>query len=109
MTIFALLFGVVACQQKPKGLSVQTSVRVEASFFRQNCAICHGKEAEGFYIGVKEVPSLRTGAVVQKSDEHLLNQITAGGNGMPAFKHQLTEAQIKNMVEFIRDLQKGSQ
>lgn len=107
VVIFAAFFVLAACgAQKPKGLSVQSSVRTEASFYRANCVICHGAEATGKDIGGKITPSMRTGDVLTKSDDYLFEQIKNGGNGMPPFKYQMSDEQIKNMVAFIRDLQK---
>jgi mono/diheme cytochrome c family protein len=101
------MFTFAACGAKrPKRLSVQTSARVEAAFYRSQCVICHGAEAEGKDIGGRITPSMRDGDILTKSDEYIYDQIYNGGNGMPPFKHQMTEQQIKNMVQFIRDLQK---
>ena len=105
--IFAAVFAFsCAKEKKSKRLSVQESIRVEAAFFRSNCVVCHGKEADGGELSGRAVPSLRQGEALQKSDEELYQQISNGKNGMPPFKYQLTEKQIRNMVEFIRDLQK---
>ena len=105
--IFVAVFVSAACgERKPKGLSVQESVRVEASVYRSNCVICHGAEAQGKNIGERVTPSMRDGDVLTKSDEYIYNQISNGGNGMPPFKYQMTDKEIKNMVKFIRDLQK---
>ncbi len=87
-------------------MSVQESARVEASFYRANCVICHGAEATGKDIGGRVTPSMRDGDVLTKSDDYIYDQIKNGGNGMPPFKYQMTDQQIKNMVGFIRDLQK---
>jgi mono/diheme cytochrome c family protein len=108
-TVFAFvsIFVLASCGKKaPKPLSVQESVRVEASFFRANCVVCHGKEAEGGELSGGEVPSLREGEAVKRSDAELYDQIANGKNGMPPYKHQLTDEQIRNMVRFVRDLQK---
>lgn len=105
--LFAAVFAFsCARERKSKQLSVQESVRVEASFFRSNCVVCHGKEAEGGELSGRVVPSLRVGEAVQKTDAELYEQIANGKNGMPPFKYQLTENQIRNMVRFVRDLQK---
>jgi mono/diheme cytochrome c family protein len=98
-----------SCAARKKRLSVQESARVEASLYRQNCTVCHGAEAEGKDIGGRITPSMRDGDVLQKSDEYLYNQISNGGNGMPAFKNQLTDKEIKNLVAFIRDLQRPTE
>lgn len=105
--LFASFFAFSCAREKKSGrLSVQESIRVEASFFRSNCVLCHGKEAEGGDLSGRAVPSLREGDAARKSDAELYNQISNGGNGMPPFKYQLSEKQINNMVQFIRDLQK---
>jgi cytochrome c553 len=104
--LFAAVFVFCVGKKAPKQLSIQSSIRVEASFFRSNCVLCHGAEAEGKEMSERQIPSLREGAPVQKSDAELYKQISDGGNGMPPFKHQMTEQQIRNMVGFIRDLQK---
>ena len=85
---------------------MQESVRVEASVYRANCVVCHGAEATGKDIGGRMTPSMRDGDILTKSDEYLYNQIQNGGNGMPPFKFQMTEKEIKSMVRFIRDLEK---
>lgn len=104
--LFAVTFAFSCANKEPKRLSVQQSIRVEASFFRSNCVLCHGKEAEGGEIAGKAIPSLRAGDAVKKTDQEIYDQIANGKNGMPPFKYQLTEPQIRNMVRFIRDLQK---
>jgi mono/diheme cytochrome c family protein len=104
--LFIITFIFSCAKKESKRLSVQSSIRVEASFFRSNCVLCHGKEAEGGMIAGKAIPSLRTGDAVKKTDQEIYDQIANGKNGMPPFKYQLTEPQIHNMVRFIRDLQK---
>ncbi len=74
--------------------------------FRQNCAICHGQEANGKEMEDKIIPSLRYGEAVTKSEEEIYQQIKFGKLPMPAFKDQLTEEEIQKMVKFVRrDLQ----
>lgn len=104
--LFILAFVFSCAKKESKQLSVQQSIRVEAAFFRSNCVVCHGKEADGGELAGKPVPSLRTGEAMRKTDEELYEQIANGKNGMPPFKYQLTEQQMRNMVRFIRDLQK---
>jgi mono/diheme cytochrome c family protein len=77
-------------------------------FFERNCAQCHGANGEGKQIEDKFVPSLRHGRVVAYSDERITNQITYGGGGMPPFRFQLREDQIRDMVRYVREMQKSS-
>lgn len=99
----------VACQQtetKRRSIVIAESKSYEASLFRQNCAICHGQEANGKEIDGKLIPSLRYGDAANKSEEEIYLQIKEGKLPMPSFKNQLTEDEIRKMVKFIRrDLQ----
>jgi mono/diheme cytochrome c family protein len=107
-----LIFGVffaAACisgATSKKGVVIADNKSYEASLFRQNCAVCHGKEAEGKEMDGKLIPSLRRGDVESKSETEIYNQIYNGGNGMVPFKGQLSENEIQRMVKFVKhDLQ----
>jgi cytochrome c553 len=98
----------MACEQKnyKREFVIADSKSYEASLFRQNCAICHGQEANGKEIDGKLVPSLRYGDAAQKSEAEIYEQIKNGKLPMPAFKNQLSENDINKMVKFVmRDLQ----
>ena len=99
----------IACADgtaKRKNFVIADSKSYEASLFRQNCAICHGAEANGKEIDGTLVPSLRYGEAAKKSEEEIYQQIKEGKLPMPAFKNQLSEREIRLMTEFIRrDLQ----
>lgn len=85
---------------------IAESKSYEASLFRQNCAICHGAEANGKEIDGKLIPSLRYGEAANKSEEEIRQQIEHGKLPMPSFQNQLTKEEIERMVKFIRhDLQ----
>ncbi len=103
------IFGIAAClqtQSKRNEFNIADSKSYEASLFRQNCAICHGQEANGKEMDGRLIPSLRYGDAAQKSEEEIYLQIKEGKLPMPAFKNQLTEDEIRKMVQFIRrDLQ----
>jgi mono/diheme cytochrome c family protein len=102
-------FAVFACSGgKPtrREFVIADSKSYEASIFRQNCAICHGFEANGKEMDGKLIPSLRYGDAANKSEQEIYDQIANGKLPMPAFKNQLTDEEIKKMVKFIRrDLQ----
>lgn len=88
------------------GVVIAEDKSYESSLFRQNCAVCHGKEAEGKEMDGKLIPSLRRGDVESKSEAEIYNQIYNGGNGMLPFKGQLSENEIQRMVKFVKhDLQ----
>ncbi len=104
-----LACAVFACSSgkaKRSELVIANSKSYEASLFRQNCAICHGQEANGKEMDGRLIPSLRYGTAAQKSEEEIYLQIKEGKLPMPAFKNQLTEEEINRMVQFVRrDLQ----
>ena len=108
--VFTLtIFGIAACmksQSKRNEFSIADSKSYEASMFRQNCAICHGQEANGKEMDGRLIPSLRYGDAATKSEEEIYQQIKEGKLPMPSFKNQLTEEEIQKMVQFVRrDLQ----
>jgi mono/diheme cytochrome c family protein len=106
-------FTVLACVKsgsKRAEFSIADSKSYEASLFRQNCAICHGQEANGKEMDGRLIPSLRYGSAAQKSEEEIYLQIKEGKLPMPAFKNQLTEEEIRKMAKFVRrDLQGKSE
>lgn len=108
--VLSFIASAIACQNQAaaprKSFVISTSKSYEASIFRQNCAICHGKEADGKQVDDKWIPSLRYGEAAKKSEQEIYDQIANGKLPMPAFRHQLTEEEIRKMVKFIRrDLQ----
>ena len=107
--ILSFIVFAIACNQAPpprREYVIADSKAYEASIFRQNCAICHGAEANGKEIDGKIIPSLRYGEAEKLSEQEIYLQIKEGKLPMPAFKNQLTEDEIKRMVRFIRhDLQ----
>ena len=109
VVLIFIAFTVLACMQtqsKRNELVIAESRSYEASLFRQNCAICHGQEANGKEMDGRLIPSLRYGAAAAKTEEEIYLQIKEGKLPMPSFKNQLTEEEIRRMVLFIRrDLQ----
>lgn len=70
--------------------------------FKAKCAMCHGVDGSGkAAMGTKPLGS----ADIQKmSDADLNAAITNGKGKMPAYKGKLTDAQIGDLVKFIRTL-----
>lgn len=83
---------------------ISDSKAYEASLFRQNCAICHGPEAEGKTLeDGRKIPNLREGEFKYKTDADIYRHISEGGNGMVPFSGQLTDREINLMVRFVQD------
>ena len=69
--------------------------------YDQVCARCHGINLDG---GVG--PSLGPDSeAASKPDESLFTTIATGRARMPSFRNQLTEDQIRGLVEYIRTVQ----
>ncbi len=100
---------IFACTEgsaKRNEFNITDSKSYEASLFRQNCAVCHGQEANGKEQNGTMIPSLRYGEAATLTEEQIYTQIHDGKLPMPAFKNQLTEDEIRKMVRFVRrDLQ----
>ena len=107
--IFCVFFGLgaIAClQHAHTRYSITDSRAYEASLFRQNCAVCHGPEGEGQTLDDgRVIPNIRDGEHKYKTDEEIYNHIANGGGGMAPFRDQLSDREIKLMVQFVqRDL-----
>jgi mono/diheme cytochrome c family protein len=74
--------------------------------YAKNCEACHGPEGVGGLVKVEnkqiKVASLKSEHALKHSDEQLAKIITAGEEAMPAFKDKLTQAEIQDLVKFVR-------
>ena len=106
-----ILSGFLACAgSSRKGIVIADSKTYSASLFRQNCAICHGAEAEGRTLDDgRIVPSLRSGAHKFKTEAEIYRQITEGGNGMLPFRGSLSDRERQMLTEFIHKNLRGNQ
>ncbi|HTV64005.1 MAG TPA: cytochrome c [Bryocella sp.] len=74
-----------------------------AGDYKAKCAGCHGVDGSKSMMGAKPL----NGAEVQgMSDAELTAAITDGKGKMPAYKGKLSDAQIKELVGYIRTLKK---
>jgi cytochrome c6 len=75
-----------------------------AADYKAKCAMCHGADGMGkAAMGTKDLGS----ADIQKmSDADLTGAITNGKGKMPAYKGKLTDAQVSDLVKYIRTLKK---
>lgn len=121
VSVFSAMVAALACgggaaEKKPEYV-IATSDKLEASIYKQQCAICHGAEGNGREISGIKVPSLRYGPAQNKSEEQLYTQIRCGrpddcdgqAKGtvqvMPAFKDRLSDEDIRKMTKFVLLLQ----
>lgn len=76
--------------------------------FKSKCASCHGADGSGD-TGVGKsmgLKSLASPAVQGASAADLTAIITNGKGKMPAYKSRLTEAQIADVVSYVKSLKK---
>ena len=112
LSIFVLIivFGIAACFDTKSGrYSITESKTYASSLFRQNCAICHGPEAEGKTLDDgRIIPNIRDGEHKYKTAGEIYNHISNGGNGMVPFRDILTKREIDLLVNFVLgDLRAG--
>lgn len=104
ITVFIAIGGVACFDSGPRTYSIAQSKELEASLFRQNCAICHGPEGDGKTLDDGTVvPSLRRGDFKFRTETEIQNQIANGGNGMSPFRGQLSDREIKLLVGLVHD------
>ena len=95
---FAVFSLVIALAQPPMAAADA------AADYKAKCAMCHGADGMGkASMGTKDLGS----ADIQKmSDADLTGAITNGKGKMPSYKGKLTDAQISDLVKWIRTLKK---
>jgi cytochrome c6 len=77
-----------------------------ASLFKAKCAPCHGPDGKGQTSMGKALKARDLGSAdVQKETDAQMTEIIENGKGkMPGYKGKLTDAQIKELVKYIRTL-----
>jgi quinohemoprotein ethanol dehydrogenase len=78
------------------GTTPAATIKAGQAVWSQNCAGCHGLSGHGANGGpdLRTFPNAKSLAVVVK-------QVTNGGNGMPAFKGNLTPKQIAAVATYV--------
>ncbi len=78
-----------------------------AALYKQKCASCHGADgkasAAGQKMGAKDFSDPE---LVKASDEDLVKATKEGKGKMPKYEGKLTDGQIKDLVKYVRTLQK---
>lgn len=87
--------------------SVSATAQDAATTYKSKCAMCHGPDGKGSATGLKMGAHDFTSADVQKqTDAQLTETITKGKGKMPAYEGKLKDAEIKDLVAFVRGLGK---
>jgi len=76
------------------------------NIYSSKCAICHGPDGRGDSpVGKSlKVADLHSADVQKLSDADLKTVISNGKNKMPAFKGKLTDAQINDVISYVREI-----
>ncbi|MGA2218545.1 MAG: cytochrome c [Terracidiphilus sp.] len=79
-----------------------------ADTYKAKCAMCHGADGLATTPTAKnfKVLSFKDPSQVKLTDAQLIASTTNGKGKMPAYKDKLTGAQIKDVIGYIRSLQK---
>jgi mono/diheme cytochrome c family protein len=76
--------------------------------YKAKCASCHGADGLAATPMGKmfKIVSFKDPAQVKLSDAEMIASTTKGKGKMPAYEGKLTDAQIKDVIGYIRTLQK---
>ena len=79
-----------------------------ADIYKAKCAMCHGADGLAATPMAKsmKVLSFKDAAMIKASDARFVLTTRNGEGKMPAYAGKLTDAQIKDVVAFVRTLQK---
>jgi cytochrome c6 len=79
-----------------------------ADTYKAKCQMCHGPDGTAATPMGKmmKIPSFKDPAVLGDSEAALISVTKDGKGKMPAYSGKLTDDQIKEVVSFIRTLQK---
>jgi len=79
-----------------------------ADTYKAKCAMCHGADGLAATPMGKsmKIISFKDPSMVKAPDAQLIASTTNGKGKMPAYKGKLTDAQIKDVIAYIRTLQK---
>jgi len=78
------------------------------TIYKEKCAMCHGPDGQASTMAGKMLKAIpfKSPELVKKSDAALIAATKNGKGKMPEFGTKLSNSQIKEVVEYIRTLQK---
>ena len=79
-----------------------------ATTYKAKCAGCHGADGKANTAPAKALGAhdFASDEVTKMSDADLIQVVTAGKNKMPAYGKSLKDAEIKDLVAYVRELAK---
>ncbi|SPP63098.1 c-type cytochrome [Nitrospira lenta] len=105
--VSGLLYGGIVLGQPASEVPRGDAVRGKTLFVRK-CAGCHGAAGggDGYRLLGPDPANLTSLSTSKKSDAELLKTIHNGKPNMPAWKGQLSDSQIRDVLVYIRTLMK---
>jgi cytochrome c6 len=78
------------------------------STFKSRCAMCHGADGQAASPMAKsmKIPSVKSPDFKKLTESEMVADTTNGKGKMPAYKGKLADAQIKEVVAYMRTLEK---
>ena len=84
--------------------SLSAAAQDAAATYKAKCAMCHGPDGKGGKMGTKDFASAEVQGL---SDAELIETISKGKPPkMPAYEGKLKDAEIKDLVAYVRSLGK---
>lgn len=79
-----------------------------SQIFSSRCAMCHGADGQASTSMGKmmNIPSFKSPQMVKAPDSQLFDATKNGKGKMPSYNGKLTDAQIHEVIAYIRTLQK---
>lgn len=91
------------------GLSLPAAAQDTQTLYKTKCQICHGPSATGSPAGQKlGVKDFTSPEVQKQSDAELLEIAKKGKLKMPAYDGKLTDAQLTDLIKYMRELAKDA-
>ena len=111
-TMLMLAAALVSCAAIAAPPSGRAAVAADAAagkkVFTDNCTACHSATTNQTIAGPGLKGLFKNGKMPASgkpvTDANVRNQILNGGNGMPPFKGQLSDADIDNLIAYLKTL-----
>jgi cytochrome c6 len=89
-------------------ISLSAHAQGAAATYKMKCAGCHGADGKGATAPGKAlgVHDFSSDEVTKMSDADLITIVTAGKNKMPGYGKSLKDAEIKDLVGYVREFGK---
>ena len=89
-------------------IAVPAFAQAPGDLYKAKCAMCHGADGLAATTMGKnmKILSFKDPKMLSASDHQFFISTKEGKGKMPAYKDKLTDAQIREVIEYIRKLQK---